>query len=99
DVEVGSGPARVRSGAAWAGSEAAWARSGGAGGASTPLSAVWPALAAAADWGADNWGVPDAGRWESAGPRVPLVASRVQAWFALDRMARLGLAANPLDLP
>jgi GH15 family glucan-1,4-alpha-glucosidase len=27
-----------------------------------------------------------------------LVASRVQAWFALDRMVRLARAANPLDL-
>ena len=59
---------------------------------------AWPALAGAADWVADHWGEPDAGVWESAGPPALLVASRVQAWFALDRMARLGRAANPLDL-
>ena len=47
---------------------------------------------------ADHWGEPDGGVWESTGPPARLVASRVQAWFALDRMARLGRNANPLDL-
>jgi GH15 family glucan-1,4-alpha-glucosidase len=70
---------------------------GGAGGLA-PLSAAWPALAAAVDWVGDHWGAPDAGVWESAGPPGLLVASRVQAWSAVDRMARLGRAANPLDL-
>jgi Glycosyl hydrolases family 15 len=70
---------------------------GGAGGLA-PLSVAWPALAAAVDWLGDHWGDPDAGLWESAGPPALLVASRVQAWSALDRMARLGRAANPLDL-
>jgi GH15 family glucan-1,4-alpha-glucosidase len=63
-----------------------------------PLSAAWPRLAGAADWVADHWREPDAGVWASAGPPAMLVASRVQAWFALDRMVRLGRAANPLDL-
>jgi GH15 family glucan-1,4-alpha-glucosidase len=69
----------------------------GAGGAG-PLSAGWPDLAASTDWLADHWGRPDAGIWESAGPPAVLVASRVQAWYALDRMARLARAVNPLDL-
>jgi GH15 family glucan-1,4-alpha-glucosidase len=70
---------------------------GGSGGLA-PLSPAWPALASAADWLTDHWGEPDAGVWESAGPPAPLVASRVQVWTALDRMARLGRAANPFDL-
>jgi hypothetical protein len=69
----------------------------GAGGPG-PLSAVWPDLAASVDWAADHWAEPDAGVWESVGPPALLVASRLQAWFALDRMARLARAANPLDL-
>ena len=70
------------------------ASTGGPAGARTgvatpgPLSAAWPALAGAVDWVADHWGEPDAGVWESPGRRARLVASRVQAWFALDRMAR-----------
>jgi GH15 family glucan-1,4-alpha-glucosidase len=70
---------------------------GGAGGLA-PLSAAWAALAAAVDWAGDHWIDPDAGVWESVGPPALLVASRVQVWSALDRMARLGRAANPLDL-
>jgi len=70
----------------------------GSAGGPTPLSAAWPALAEATDWVADHWSAPDAGTWDSAGPPAPLVASRVQAWFALDRMARLARATNPLDL-
>jgi GH15 family glucan-1,4-alpha-glucosidase len=67
-------------------------------GAPGPLSAAWPALAEAADWVADHWWEPDGGVWASIGPPARLVASRVQAWFALDRMARMGRDANPLDL-
>jgi GH15 family glucan-1,4-alpha-glucosidase len=63
-----------------------------------PLTAAWPQLAAAADWVADHWPKPDAGVWALAGPPAMLIASRVQAWFALDRMVRLARAANPLDL-
>ena len=55
----------------------------------------WPAPSTGS---ADHWGEPDAGVWESAGPPALLVASRVQVWSALDRMARLGRAANPFDL-
>ncbi len=70
----------------------------GGGAGAGPLSGAWPDLAGAIDWVADHWGEPDAGVWGSAGPPALLVASRVQVWAALDRMARLGRAANPLDL-
>jgi GH15 family glucan-1,4-alpha-glucosidase len=36
--------------------------------------------------------------WETAGGPRLFVASRVQAWYTLDRAARLARAANPLDL-
>ncbi|HUE59140.1 MAG TPA: glycoside hydrolase family 15 protein [Acidimicrobiales bacterium] len=71
---------------------------GGRAGEPGPLSAAWPALASVADWVADHWREPDSGVWASPGPPGMLVASRVQAWSALDRMARLARAANPLDL-
>lgn len=71
---------------------------GGRPGQPGPLSAAWAGLASAADWVADHWGEPDSGVWASPGPPGMLVASRVQAWYALDRMARLARAANPLDL-
>ena len=64
----------------------------------TPLSAAWPALASAIDWLADHWVEPDAGVWESAGPPGSTGRFRIQAWSALDRLARLGRTANPLDL-
>jgi hypothetical protein len=63
-----------------------------------PLSAALPALGAAADWVADHWAEPDGGIWAVGGPPRRLVASRLQAWYALDRMTRLARAANPLDL-
>ncbi len=63
-----------------------------------PLAGAWAALADAADWVADHWSEPDAGVWESMGPPGLLVASRIQAWSALNRMAQLARAANPLDL-
>ena len=63
-----------------------------------PLSAAWPSLVAATDWTADHWTRPDAGRWEIATPLRMYVAGRVEAWFALDRIARMARDANPLDL-
>ncbi len=36
--------------------------------------------------------------WGLGGPPRDLVASKVQAWVALDRMARRARSANPLDL-
>ena len=63
-----------------------------------PLHAAWPALAGGADWLADHWDDADSGVWELRRRPRHLVASRLQAWSALDRMARLARAANPLDL-
>ena len=71
---------------------------GGRAGDAGQLSAAWPALAAAADWVADHWRQPDSGVWLTAGPARALVTSRLDAWYGLDRMARLARAANPLDL-
>ena len=70
----------------------------GAGGAG-PLTAAALALAAGADWVADHWQEPDGGVWAVSGRPVPLVASTVQAWVALDAAARRAVAAHPLDLP
>jgi alpha,alpha-trehalase len=63
-----------------------------------PLSAARPQLALAADWISDHWREPDHGVWSLGGPPHLLVASRVQAWYALKRTARLTRAGNPLDL-
>jgi GH15 family glucan-1,4-alpha-glucosidase len=63
-----------------------------------PLTAAWPALAGATDHLAEHWADPDGGVWGMGGPPRRLTATRVQAWVALDRMARLARAANPLDL-
>ena len=63
-----------------------------------PLSAAWPALAAATDRAADHWRQPDSGRWEIERPARVYVAGRLAVWSALDRMTRLARAANPLDL-
>jgi GH15 family glucan-1,4-alpha-glucosidase len=66
--------------------------------AAGPLSAAWPALVAGADWLSDHWREPDGGLWHIGGTPRELVASKVQASVALDRMARAARAANPLDL-
>ena len=71
---------------------------GGSRGDRGQLSAARPALAAAADWVADNWGEPDAGPWLSRGPTAMHVASRLDAWAGLEGMARLVREENPLDL-
>ncbi|HET9078756.1 MAG TPA: glycoside hydrolase family 15 protein [Acidimicrobiales bacterium] len=63
-----------------------------------PLSAAWAALAGATDRAADDWRRPDPGRWEIGRPPRMYVAGRLGVWAALDRMARLARAANPLDL-
>lgn len=67
-------------------------------GDSGPLAAAWPALAEATDWATDRWRQPDPGRWEIPRPTRRYVAGRLDLWYALDRMARLARAANPLDL-
>lgn len=64
-----------------------------------PLSAAWPALAAATDWAADHWRRPDSGRWEIGRPAREYVAGRLALWSALDRMTRLARADDPLNLP
>lgn len=63
-----------------------------------PLVAAWPALVAGADWLADHWTDSDGGVWNLGGPPRQLVASKVQAWVALDGLSRRAWAANPLDL-
>lgn len=74
-------------------------RSGAPGGrAAGPLTAAWPALVAATDWLTDHWADPDGGVWGMEGPPLCLSATRLQAWVAFDRMARLARSANPLDL-
>ena len=71
---------------------------GGRPGDPGPLSAAFAALADATDDAADRWRSPDTGRWEIDRPRRLYVAGRLEAWTAMDRMARLARAANPLDL-
>ncbi|HEX6395055.1 MAG TPA: glycoside hydrolase family 15 protein [Acidimicrobiales bacterium] len=71
---------------------------GGGRGEPGPLTAAWPQLAAAGDWISDHWPERDSGVWTTPGPPAMLVASRVQAWFALDRLVRVARAADPLDL-
>lgn len=71
---------------------------GGRRGDPGPLSAARDALSAATDWVTDHWTEPDAGVWLSRGRPSTLVSSKLQAWAALDRMARLASEANPLDL-
>ena len=73
-------------------------RSDGAPDAAGPLSAAWPALVAGADWLTEHWRDPDGGVWGIGEAPRDLVASKVQAWVALDRMARTARNANPLDL-
>lgn len=62
-----------------------------------PLTAAFDALGDQADWIVDHWSDPDGGPWGDPAPRRP-VASRLSAWYGLDRMARLARSANPLDL-
>ena len=71
---------------------------GGRPGDPGPLSAAFGALAEAADDAADRWARPDTGRWEIDRPRRLYVAGRLELWTAMDRLARLARAANPLDL-
>jgi GH15 family glucan-1,4-alpha-glucosidase len=63
-----------------------------------PLSAARSQLSEAADWVGDHWHEPDHGVWSLGGPPLLLVASRVQAWYALQHTASLIRAGNPLDL-
>lgn len=42
-----------------------------------------------AAWLEDNWRQPDDGIWEIRGPRQQFVHSKVMAWVAIDRMAKI----------
>ncbi|MCU4184305.1 hypothetical protein K6U06_08020 [Acidiferrimicrobium sp. IK] len=84
--------------AVWAGHPADLRSAAPGGRLAGPLSAAWPALVGAIDHLADHWSDPDGGVWALDGPPRSLTATRVQAWVALERMARLARAANPLDL-
>lgn len=53
---------------------------------------AWPALASLAEAVARTWRRPDRGIWEIRSPPAHYVHSKVMAWVALDRAARLGRA-------
>jgi GH15 family glucan-1,4-alpha-glucosidase len=63
-----------------------------------PLAAVRDDLYRMADWVADHWTEPDRGVWDVRAAPESFVASRVQCWYALDRMVQLARADNPLEL-
>lgn len=65
---------------------------------SHPLAEAWPDLAEAADWLAENWSNADAGRFDLRGEPRHIVASKLDAWWALDHLGRLGQRRQPLDL-
>lgn len=67
-------------------------------GSDHPLMAAWGDLAAATDWLADHWSDPDAGLWQLRSGTRQLVGSKLDAWWALDHLGRLGQRRNPLDL-
>ncbi len=50
---------------------------------------VWGDFRRVVDWVADHWQQPDNGIWEIRGGRRHFVYSKVMAWVALDRGARL----------
>jgi GH15 family glucan-1,4-alpha-glucosidase len=51
-----------------------------------------------AAWLEANWQLPDDGIWEIRGPRQQFVHSKVMAWVAADRMARIA-REDGIDLP
>jgi GH15 family glucan-1,4-alpha-glucosidase len=57
---------------------------------------VWKVLRELVEWTAGNWREPDSGIWEPRGERKHYVHSKVMAWVALERGARL---AAELDAP
>jgi GH15 family glucan-1,4-alpha-glucosidase len=50
---------------------------------------TWRALAGFADFVAERWPQPDAGIWEVRGEPAHYVHSKLMAWLALDRAARI----------
>jgi GH15 family glucan-1,4-alpha-glucosidase len=60
---------------------------------------LWPPLARMADWLAGEWDQPDRGMWEIRCEPRHLVSSKLGCWYALSRLAELGVRINgPLDL-
>ena len=59
---------------------------------------VWDYLTLMADWLCDSWTQTDRGMWEIRSEPRHLIASKIGCWYALDRMAQLAVARNPLDL-
>jgi GH15 family glucan-1,4-alpha-glucosidase len=59
---------------------------------------LWPSLVTMADWLCDAWREPDRGIWEIRSEPRHNVSSKLNCWYALDRMAELARARNPLDL-
>jgi GH15 family glucan-1,4-alpha-glucosidase len=55
----------------------------------------WPELAAIADVVVRRWRYPDRGIWEVRGPPRQFVHSKLMAWVALDRAARLAERHGP----
>jgi GH15 family glucan-1,4-alpha-glucosidase len=51
-----------------------------------------------ADWLSEAWTEPDRGIWEIRCEPRHHVSSKLACWYALDRMAHLAQARNPLDL-
>lgn len=54
-----------------------------------PSEPAWSIQRALADYVAEHWHEPDEGIWEVRGPRQHYVHSKVMAWVALDRAARM----------
>jgi GH15 family glucan-1,4-alpha-glucosidase len=50
---------------------------------------TWRAVAGLADFVAKSWRYPDAGIWEVRGDLAHYIHSKVMAWLALDRIARM----------
>ena len=57
---------------------------------------TWKVLRELVDWTAGNWRGPDSGIWEPRSAQKQYVHSKVMAWVALDRGARI---AAELELP
>jgi GH15 family glucan-1,4-alpha-glucosidase len=51
---------------------------------------AWRGVAGFADFVAETWRRPDAGIWEVRGEPAQYVHSKLMAWLALDRIARMG---------
>jgi GH15 family glucan-1,4-alpha-glucosidase len=52
---------------------------------------LWEDCRRLMDWLSEHWDQPDAGIWESRGPKRRFVYSRLMCWVALDRASRMSL--------